>query len=44
MTTLQTIGAIWAFVAACSVLFIRGATSRPSSREERRMQEELEEV
>lgn len=35
MTTLQTLLAIWAFVAVCSILFIRGAT-RPSTREERR--------
>lgn len=26
MTTLQTLLAIWAFVAVCSILFIRGAT------------------
>ena len=34
---------IWLFVAVCSVLFIRGATSIPSSREVRR-EEALEEV
>jgi hypothetical protein len=43
MTTVETIVAIWLFVAVCSVLFIRGATSMPSSREARRA-EALEEV
>jgi hypothetical protein len=37
MTTLQTFLAAWALVAVAAVTFIRGATSRPSSREERRI-------
>jgi hypothetical protein len=36
MTTIQSIGAIWALVAIAAILFIRGATSIPSSREVRR--------
>jgi hypothetical protein len=43
MTTLQTIGLIWALVAMLCIAFIRGATSIPSSREVRRA-EALEEV
>ena len=43
MTTLETIGAIWALVAIAAIAFIRGATSIPSSREVRRAQA-LEEV